>query len=178
MVDSLGELQQEIVAIHRNCKGSEGQTRREKITLFILLIISLSSFAFLAYDFYTNNTNVVPAFGGKYVEGVVGQPRFINPIYGETDDTDKALINLVFSGLMKYDDQGKVVPDLVEGYTISNDGKIYNFQLKNNIYWQDGKPLTADDIVFTIKTIQNSDYKSPLRANWLDVDADRGLQPG
>ena len=55
-------------------------------------------------------------------------------------------------------------------YFNAEDGKTYTFILKNNLYWQDGVLLTADDIVYTIKTIQNSDYKSPLRANWLNVD--------
>ena len=45
--------------------------------------------------------------------------------------------------------------------------------MKENIYWQDGMPITADDIVFTIKTIQNSDFKSPYLANWVGVIAEK-----
>ena len=74
---------------------------------------------------------------------------------------------------MTYDKDGKIVNDLVKSYQVSDDGKTYTFQLKDNLYWQDGMPLTADDVIYTIKTIQNSDYKSPLRANWLDVDAEK-----
>jgi len=142
--------------------------------IFLVLILALFiSVTYLATDFYIKNTNVAPAFGGEYTEGVVGQPRFINPIYGETNDIDRSLIDLIYSGLEKYDKNGNIVNDLAEAHQVSDDGKTYTFTLKDNLYWQDGQKLTADDVIFTIKTIQNSDYKSPLRANWLNVDVEK-----
>ena len=142
----------------------------EKITLLIFFILTICSASFLATTFYLNNTKQIAAFGGAYTEGIIGQPRFINPIYGETDDIDRTLIDLVYSGLMTYDNNGNIVNDLVKDYTVSGDGRTYTFTLKDNIFWHDGTKLTADDVIFTIKTIQNSDYKSPLRANWVDVE--------
>ncbi len=139
--------------------------------MFCLLFVG--SLAFLVVNFYISNTKVVPALGGTYTEGIVGQPRFINPIYGETNDIDRTLVDLVFSGIETYDNQGNIVNDLADSYQISPDGKTYDVILKDNILWHDGTPLTADDVVFTIKTIQNSDYKSPLRANWIDVDVQK-----
>ena len=147
--------------------------KTERIFFLVFAVLFILSAAYLAVNFYIKNTNPAPAFGGTYTEGIVGQPRFINPIYGETNDVDRALINLVYSGLMSYDKDGKIVNDLVESYRVSDDGKIYTFRLKDNLYWQDGAPLTADDVIYTIKTIQNSDYKSPLRANWLNIEAEK-----
>ncbi|MCX6723968.1 MAG: ABC transporter substrate-binding protein [Candidatus Staskawiczbacteria bacterium] len=147
--------------------------RTEKIVFLVLVISAFASAGYLAVDFYINNTKLVPAYSGTYIEGVVGQPRFINPIYGETNDVDRTLIDLIYSGLMTYDKNGKLVNDLVKSYQLSEDGKTYTFQLKDDLLWQDGTPLTADDVIYTIKTIQNSDYKSPLRANWLDVDVNK-----
>lgn len=145
----------------------------ERMFFLVLVILAFSSATYFAIDFYINNTKATPAHGGTYIEGVVGQPRFINPIYGETNDVDRTLIDLIYSGLMTYDKDGKLINDLVKSYQPSEDGKTYTFQLKDNLYWQDGIKLTADDVVFTIKTIQNSDYKSPLRANWLDVGVEK-----
>jgi len=145
----------------------------ERIIFLVLVILFLGSVIYFAVDFYINNTKLTPAYSGTYIEGVVGQPRFINPIYGETNDVDRTLIDLVYSGLMTYDKDGKLVNDLVKDYQLSDDGKTYTFQLKDNLFWQDGAPLTVDDVIYTIKTIQNSDYKSPLRANWLNVDAEK-----
>ncbi len=142
----------------------------ERVFFISLMALALISAGYLAIDFYLKNTKTAPAYSGTYSEGVVGQPRFINPIYGETDDIDRSLIDLVYSGLMTYDKDGKLINDLVKSYQVSDDGKTYTFQLKDNLFWQDGIKLTSDDVIYTIKTIQNSDYKSPLRANWLDVD--------
>jgi len=142
----------------------------ERTIFSVLLVLTILSASYFAVEFYIKNTKLVPSYGGSYTEGVVGQPRFINPIYGETNDVDRTLINLVYSGLMTYDKDGKIINDLIETYKISDDGKTYIFQLKDGIFWQDGMSLTTDDVIYTIKIIQNSDYKSPLRVNWLDVE--------
>jgi len=147
--------------------------RGEKITLLAFLALAIGSLVFLGANFYITHTKVVPSFGGNYIEGVVGQPRFINPIYGQTNDIDRTLIDLVFSGLTTYDNHGNIVNDLVDHYTVSEDKKIYTFTLKSPVFWHDQQPLTSDDVIFTIKTLQNSDYKSPLRANWIDVGIEK-----
>jgi len=148
-------------------------TKKEKVSFFILLFLFFSSFLFLLINFYFKNTEIRPRQGGTYIEGVVGFPRFINPIYAETSDVDRDLVQLIFSGLMKYDGEGKIIPDLAKEYKILEDGKVYEFYLKENLFWSDGQKLTASDIVFTIKTIQNPDFKSPLRVNWLGVELEK-----
>ncbi len=147
--------------------------KSEKIIILALFVLATSSLIFLLVNFYFNHTEIAPATGGIHKEGLVGQPRFINPIYGETNDVDRDLIELIFSGLMSYNKEGQVVKGLVKEYKISEDGKLYEFYLKDNILWHDNKPLTADDVVFTIKTIQNSDYKSSLRTNWVGIEIEK-----
>ena len=144
-------------------------TKKEKLwfSLFVtLFLVGLAGLIVLGACF---KTKTVPAHGGILKEGVVGQPRFINPIYAGSNDVDRDLINLIYSGLFKYDINGKIIPDLAASYHISKDGKTYTVTLKKNIKFQDGKKLTADDIIFTVKTIQNPDFKSPLQAEWLGV---------
>ncbi len=148
-------------------------TKKEKVSFLTLLFLFFSSFLFLLINFYFKNTEIRPRQGGTYIEGVVGFPRFINPIYAETSDVDRDLVQLIFSGLMKYDGEGKIIPDLAKEYKILEDGKVYEFYLKENLFWSDGQKLTASDIVFTIKTIQNPDFKSPLRVNWLGVELEK-----
>jgi len=147
--------------------------KKEKIIFLIFLLLAIVSLVFLSFDFYIKNTKIVPAAGEAYIEGISGQPRFINPIYGEANDVDRDLIELIYSGLMTYNNEGKLVKDLIKEYKILEEGKVYEFFLKDDVYWHDGQPLTADDVVFTIKTIQNSDYKSPLRTNWLGIEVER-----
>lgn len=149
-------------------------TKKERIAFFSFLCLFFTSSLFLLINFYYKNTEIKPAKGGLFIEGVVGQPRWIQPIYAPTNDVDKDLTELVYAGLMKYDENGKIVPDLVKNFPkISEDGKEYEFDLKENIFWQDGKPITSDDVIFTINVIQNADYKSPLRISWLGVETEK-----
>lgn len=107
----------------------------------------------------------VPARGGSLREGVVGLPRFINPLLA-ISDTDRDLVSLIYSGLLKTDPSGTVIPDLADNYEISDDGLTYTFVLKEDLRFHDGEPLTADDVVFTISKAQDPTLKSPRRANW------------
>jgi ABC-type transport system substrate-binding protein len=147
--------------------------QKERIVFFIFLFLFFSSFFYLSINFYFKNTEIKPAEGGTYIEGIIGSPRFINPIYAETSDVDRDLVEIIFSGLMKYSPDGQVIPDLAEEYKILEGGEVYEFYLKENIFWHDGEKLGVDDIVFTIKTIQNPDFKSPLRVNWLGVEVEK-----
>jgi ABC-type transport system substrate-binding protein len=147
--------------------------KKEKYFFFSALALFSFSVIFLLTNLYFQNTKIAPKQEGEYTEGVIGQPRLINPIFAPANDTDRDLSELIFSGLLKYDYQGKLVPDLAQNYQVLGGGKVFEFNLKEDLFWQDGKPLTADDIIFTIKTIQNPDYKSPLRSSWLGVEAEK-----
>jgi len=148
-------------------------TKKEGIIFFIFLFLFFSSFFYLSINFYFKNTEIIPAEGGTYIEGVVGSPRFINPIYAEISDVDRDLVEIIFSGLMKYGPNGQIIPDLAKEYKILEEGEVYEFYLKENIFWSDGEPLTVDDVVFTIETIQNPEINSPLRVNWLGVEVEK-----
>ena len=110
----------------------------------------------------------VPARGGTISEGVIGAPRFINPLLA-ISDTDRDLTSLVYSGLMRVGPDGNLIPDLASGYTLSARGTVYTFAIKPDAHFQDGTPVTADDVVFTVQEAQNPDLKSPKRANWQGV---------
>ena len=147
-------------------------SRRERIFFCVFFLLALSSAAFLAFDLYYKNTKPVAARGGVFIEGVLGQPRFINPIYA-VSDIDRDLAELMFSGLMKYDENLKIVPDLIKNYTVEENGRVYRFQLKDDAKWEDNIPISSDDVIFTISIIQNPDYKSPLQANWIGVETEK-----
>lgn len=147
-------------------------TLREKIFFLSLFFIFCAALIFISIFFYEDNTRTIPTIGGTYVEGILGQPRFINPIFANSD-ADRDISQLVYSGLMKYDENMGIIPDLAQSFEVSEDGKTYKFYLKENLTWEDKSPITADDIIFTVKTIQNPDYKSPFRANWVGVDIEK-----
>jgi len=148
-------------------------SRKEKLVFVLLASVFLFSSFSLWRMFLDRFTTVVPASGGAIVEGVVGFPRFINPLYADTRDADRDLAELVFSGLFTYDSTGNFIPDLAQNYQVLETGKIIEIQLKEDVLWHDGKPFGADDVVFTVRTLQNPSVKSPVRANWAGVEVEK-----
>lgn len=114
----------------------------------------------------------IPQYGGELNEGFVGSPRFVNPVLS-LSDTDKDLSMLIYSGLMRISKDGELVPDLAESYSISEDGKIYTFKLKDNLVFHDNTRITTDDIVYTIEMIMEPVIKSPLRGNWEGITVEK-----
>lgn len=113
----------------------------------------------------------VPANGGTLTEGVVGTPRFVNPLLA-ISDTDRDLTALTYAGLMGHDADGALVPILASGYEESDDGKTYTFRLRANAKFSDGTPVTADDVVYTVTKAQDPGLKSPALANWANIRAE------
>lgn len=146
---------------------------KEKLVFFLFVLLFVVSYGFLLNSFYFKLTDVSADWGGEIKEGVAGQPRFINPIYLSDNDPDRDLVEVLFSGLVKYDQQGKIVKDLAEDFEIINQAKDYYFKLKDNLLWHDREELTTDDIVFTLELVQSPQYKSPLRIEWLGVNVER-----
>lgn len=114
----------------------------------------------------------VPANGGYLKEGIVGSPRFVNPVLA-VSDVDKDLSSLVYSGLMRASTDGKLTLDLAEKYEVSKDELEYTFTLKDDVYFQDGKKVTTDDVEFTINKIQDGAIRSPKRPNFYDTKVEK-----
>lgn len=147
-------------------------SKRERFVIYFLIFIILGSLSSLGIKFYYTNTHIAPARGGTHIEATLGIPRFINPALSQISDVDRDITRLVYAGLMKYNKDGKIIKDLAESYTIE-DNKVYTFKLKDRILWHDGELLTADDILFTIRLIQDPKYASPVRLNWQGVEVEK-----
>ncbi|MBM2817634.1 MAG: family 5 extracellular solute-binding protein, peptide/nickel transport system substrate-binding [Parcubacteria group bacterium] len=137
----------------------------EKIIFYFFLLAFIISSALLLWKVNQSYLVEFPAHGGQLKEGIIGSPRFINPILA-ISDADRDMTSLIYSGLMKSNSAGDIVPDLAESYSISKDGLIYKFKLKDNAYFHNGEKVTADDVEFTVNKTQDSALKSPKRANW------------
>ena len=114
----------------------------------------------------------VPTNGGYLKEGIIGTPRFINPVLA-VSDVDHDLAELVYSGLLKFGQDNSIINDLAKSYDVSNDGLVYTFTLRDDIYFHDGTKVTTDDVEFTINKIQDSTIKSPKRPGFYDVKVEK-----
>jgi len=137
-------------------------TKAEKVFLYTAIaIFFVSSLLWFSY-FINKNTVPVPVESKTYTEGIVGQPKFINPIISNTD-TDRDLSQIVYSDLT----------ELIDRYNVDPEGKTWNIFLKSDLLWSDGKPLTSNDVIFTIGTIQDPETHSPLFTTWQGIIANR-----
>lgn len=132
--------------------------------------VALVALCFWLGALYIAGTKAVPQYGGEYIEGLVSQPRYINPLLSQTSEADASISELVYDGLFAYNTEGKLVKRLAEEYSVSEDGKVYTVTLKQGVKWHDGEELTAEDVLFTMKAIQDPAYKSPLRGGLFSVD--------
>lgn len=148
-------------------------SRKERAMLALFAALALITGIGSATVGFYRITHDSPQLGGTYREGVIRAPERVNPLFLSNNDTDRDIVALVFANLFYYDPEGNLKPDLAENYSISSDGKSYSINLKNNALWHDGVPVTADDVVFTVKTIQDPNYKSSLRPNWQGVTIER-----
>jgi len=90
----------------------------------------------------------------------------INPVVtGQSE-----LVSIIFSGLMKYDASGNPIVDLAKSYTYDENSLTYTFNLRHGVLWHDGKPLTAEDVVFTYKELTtDKTLSSSLLSDYKDI---------
>jgi peptide/nickel transport system substrate-binding protein len=140
-------------------------SNNEKLIIRILSGITVICLVALFINVYWTNSELVPKTGGVYTEGLVGSPRYVNPLFAQANDVDLDITALTFSSLFKYTDEG-LSKDLVESYELSSDQLTYTFVLKQNIVWHDGESLDVDDVLFTYNRILDSKTKTPLYFNF------------
>ncbi|MFH1098887.1 MAG: peptide ABC transporter substrate-binding protein [Candidatus Uhrbacteria bacterium] len=136
-------------------------------------LLAIAGISLLVTAWYRNATVIEPTVGGAYIEGLVGEPHLVNPLFATANDVDADIVRLLYSGLLRFDATGALVPDLAERYDISSDGKIITATLRDGIRWHDGALVTIDDVLFTFRLIDNQAVSSPLRASFRGVTVER-----
>jgi ABC-type transport system substrate-binding protein len=111
------------------------------IVLFLTILMRLS--ALVSTD--------VADYGGSITVGVIGAPRFINPLLATTE-TDILLSTLIYNPLVKETDDGTINPVLAKECTSNPDGTSYQCTLRENLVFSNNHPLTSADVVFTFQT--------------------------
>lgn len=100
--------------------------------------------------------------GGTITYGEYNMPSSLDPITSNNPVTAR-LGELLFDGLIDFDQQGEIVPGLAERWTISENGLIYTFTLREGTLWHDGQPVAATDVKFTFDVINHPTTTTSLR---------------
>ena len=141
----------------RTLKSFSGKERWVAGAFLIVFIGSLFSVifqTFFTFDLDQSKT---------YTEGIVGEITHLNPVFTEFSQADADISSLIFSGLSKYNPQTASFEEDLATHILSGDKLVYTFTLKNDIFWQDGTPVSGDDIYFTFaEVIQSPDFSNLL----------------
>lgn len=123
-----------------------------------------------------------PISGGIYTEALIGNFMRLNPFMDIYNPPDHAVGRLIFDGLIRFDSRGIPQADLAESWGVSRDGTVYNFSLREDVYWHDGEVFDSSDVLFTIDILQAQHPLIPedLRSFWAQVEvvvlSDRQMQ--
>ncbi len=143
-------------------------SKKELATFLSLFCVAIVTLIWIVGILNVRGSTSVPISGGTLHEGIIGTPRFVNPVLA-VSDADKDLSALVYSGLMRLDENGAPKPDLADSYSVTPDGKTYTFIIKDNVFFHDNSKVTANDVLYTIGQIQHPLIDSPKKASWQSV---------
>lgn len=152
-------------------------TRRILWQVILFIISGLLVGLLLGYLAANYTTVSRPGYGGTYVEGIVGTPRYLNPLLvGAHNEAERDVCTLLFSGLTRLNARGEIVGDLARSWEISPDGLRYTFRIRPNARWHDGIPVTADDVLFTVGLLKDPEFPGPPEAAvevWRTVEVEK-----
>jgi peptide/nickel transport system substrate-binding protein len=143
--------------------------------LVVVLTLIVVAVLLLTQQPALNPIQPEPASGGIYTEALVGSFGRLNPLLDLNNPADRDVDRLLFSSLIRFDSSGVPQPDLAESWGVTPDGTVYNITLRNNAVWQDGTPVTSDDVLFTINLLrsQYSAFSADVRSMWDQVQITR-----
>jgi peptide/nickel transport system substrate-binding protein len=121
-------------------------------------------------------TSEEPAYGDTFIEALTGNISGLIPnITG--DGASHAAAEHMYNGLITHDRDMSIVPDLAESWALSKDCLDLTFKLRKNVRWHDGRPFTADDVVFTHQLMTHPKTPSPYKDDFTSVESVRAVDP-
>ncbi len=140
-----------------------GFSSRERAIFFVAAGVLIISVLFLLFDLFSRKTEEVPVSGGNFSEGIAGQPSFVNPVIAESGSPEEDIAAIIFDSAI----------DMAESVKISADSRTWTLRLKEGLIWHDGAPITSDDVIFTVQSIQDPDSRSSLYSSFQGVMTER-----
>lgn len=150
-------------------------TALEKVLIVFLALVLLITGTHLYFRFVREHSVLKPADGGIVTEGLVGNPVVLNPLLQMGNSVDRDMVQLLFSGLTRFNPHTGQIEDDLATSEKSKDNLTYTFTILPDAKWHDGVPVTADDVIFTYRTlIQNPEFENvSLRQTFADVKVER-----
>lgn len=152
-------------------------TSRDRAVIAVLLVVLAVIAGGVALPAVAPVATPAPGASGAtptaavYREGILGRPESVSP-FGARTQADRDLVALVFSGLVRLGQDDAIEPDLADHWAVDPTGAVYTFTLRPGAVWQDGLPVTAEDVAFTFRTLRDPAYAGPGGASWREVSVE------
>ncbi len=135
----------------------------------ILKVTKITPLLVWAGLFFSLGAAPVPPEGGDtFVTASIAEPSNLIPFLA-TDSASASVSALIFNGLIKYDKDLKLTGDLAESWEVAEGGLLIRFHLRKNVRWQDGKPFTAADVLFTFQRLTDPSVPTPYGGDFQKV---------
>ncbi|HID31895.1 MAG TPA: hypothetical protein EYP24_00770, partial [bacterium (Candidatus Stahlbacteria)] len=135
-----------------------------------LTIISIIVTTMLILSCQKEQVTLIGEKGGTIVIGTFVEPANLSPLYPSVAGLNE-VVDLLFLHLHRTDPKtGKMIPELAESWEFSEDLRAITYYLRKDATWWDGKPVTADDIVFTFNLMKNPKTGYPNLAKLRFID--------
>ena len=131
-------------------------------SLLVLVILMLS----ITQVFLYAESYAVTVFtsGGTYSEATLGRINSLNPLFASTN-SEKTLSRLMFATLSSVDYSGHIGLGLADSIKTDDSGLVWTVNLRDNLTWSDGEPITVEDVVYTVGVIQSPSVITSYSAN-------------
>lgn len=147
----------------------------KKYTLFFILllitVLFISVVTVLLFNRHGALSKKTGAHGKEKNVLIIGLPADATNLLGNmaADSPSAEVTSQIYDGLIRYNKNFKIVPDLAKSWKISNGGKTITFYLHHDIYWQDGRKFDAQDVLFTYRLMISPKTPTAYAAEYLRV---------
>ena len=141
---------------------------RRRVYVWIILVLVMIGASAVQWHISRNScTTMAYTSGGSYSEGVLGPLENLNPIFAKTN-AEKSAAKLLFSSLYRYDSTGNIKADMADSISVNDKETEYTVKLKKGLIWSDGRDLTVDDVIFTLKLLANPEVGAEI-SGWKSI---------
>ncbi len=144
--------------------------------LAALLLLAAYLVFFIPYATFATEDVQSSDYGGRIIMGSIGEPSNLIP-YLASDSASSEVAALLYTSPLEYDKDLNIVKCAAEEWEVLEGGAVMRFKLKEGLEWQDGYPLTADDVTFTYKLMTDPKTPTAYAADFLNVKEYRQTGP-
>ena len=112
---------------------------------------------------------------GTFHRAMSSSPTRLNPLLA-TDSSSSEITDWIFNGLIKFDANGSLAPDLATDWHFE-DNRTLLFHLRKGVQWHDGAPFTARDVKFTYDFMRSDKVVTPYKSDFKYVSRVEVVDP-